>query len=195
MRRILILLLLAAPLCIQAQLKYDEKGPDFNPPTLERAKSKDYDPLNTETFSIWVNHHSVAAPKQQSERHAIWCTKEATYLAETYHTAWPLHYFHCTPNNYIEDCDTGEKYYMKQSIGYPVGETYWVRSLSYEWVMFVHVYPPLPPTCTTISTGGGGYSDDLEPGWGHEEELDHVSIASLQANQPLMKRKEVVIVY
>lgn len=196
MRQILLLLLLAAPLYCHAQLRYDETGPDFCLPTLERAKSQDYDPSNKATVSVWCNQHSVATPKARpSKCYAIWCTKDATYLATIFGTDYTTEPLTTSREHYIEDCDTGEKYYIKHYIGYPTGESFLLRTLGEEHVMIVGVYPPLPPTCTTISTGGAGPKAIYGKSSKYISPIDHVSITTLQNNQPLMKRVEVVVVY
>lgn len=197
MKNLIITLLLAMPMLAEAQLKYDEKGPDFHKPTLERA-AKDYDPLNTETFSIWADNHTIAEPentdREELYRYAMWCTKEATYVMTMYLTNWPLHYFHGCSNSYIEDCDTGVKYMLK-SASHPLDETYWMRTLAQEWVCTLDVFPPLPPTCKYVTFGGGEYTDDLKPGWSHTKNPEHVEVSRLQANQPLFKYQKAVVVY
>ena len=194
MRRIL-LLLLAAPLYCHAQLKYDETGPDYCPPTQERAKSQDYNPSKSSTFSVWVNQHSVAPKVKPYQNYAIWCTKDATYLATCFYTDFITEHIFASREHYIEDCDTGEKYYIKHYIGYPTGESFLLRSLAEEYVMWVGVYPPLPPTCTTITTGYEGPKAIVGASSKRVAPLDHASITSLQNNQQQMKRVEVVVVY
>lgn len=197
MRKILSLLLFAASLTGFAQLHYDEAPPQMKMPELVREVSPDYDPDNRETYAIYRSTHLIVTEKDEQDiittRHAIWCTREATYLAErTYFNNNPLVY-HPNPTAFIQDCATGIKYHQTGELGYPRDKgKYLVTTLPFTYVINIEVYPPLPATCTHVNYG---YENPDEPAESRTHmRFENRPIDSLQRNQFLMQEKAPTII-
>lgn len=201
MKKILSILFLAASIGCSAQLRYDAEGPRMMLPTLEREASPNYDVNNRDTYPIYRANHVVLREKSDGgvaleRQHAIWCTREATYLAERiYCDSYTPTMYH--PNNtaYIQDCATGVKYRQTGELGYPTNlGRYLVRGLYGTYVVNIEVYPPLPETCTSINYGIDALDDPRFPDAAKEWVTKDLKISDLQKNQRLMKYNPPTIV-
>lgn len=201
MKKILSLLFLAASLGCSAQLHYDTEAPKMMLPTLEREASSDYDVNNQDTYPIYRSHHMVVREKSNgaayvARQYAIWCTREATYLAERTYCGTPSpKVYHPNITGYIQDCATGIKYRQTGELGYPTTlGRYLVRGLYGTYTVNIEVYPPLPQTCTTINYGIDALDDPRFPDSAREWVTKDLNISELQKNQPLMKYNPPTIV-
>lgn len=196
MRKILSLLLFAVSLMGFAQLRYDEAPPKMKMPELVRDVSPDYDPNNRETFAIYRSTHLIGIDKGEQDfatRRAIWCTREATYLAERVYFSFAPQEYRPNPTAFIQDCATGIKYRQTGELGYPRDKgKYLVTALPYTFVINIEVYPPLPATCTHLSYG---YENDDEPAESRTHmRFENIPIDSLQSKQYLMLEKAPIII-
>ena len=196
MRKILSILFFAASLTGFAQLRYDEAAPQMKMPQLVRDVSPDYDPNNRETFAIYRSTHLIGTDKDEqivSGKRAIWCTREATYLAERIYFSYSPQEYQPNPTGFILDCATGIKYRQTGELGYPRDKgKYLVMALPYTYVINIEVYPPLPATCTHVSYG---YENPDEPAESRTHmRFENLTIDSLQRNQNLMQEKAPIII-
>ena len=199
MKKILSLLFLTASLGCSAQLRYDAEGPKMVLPTLEREASKDYDLNQQDSYPIYrANHQIVHDPKSNENRRdfAIWCTKEATYLAERTYCEQAYTEYHANPSGYIQDSATGIKYRQTGELGLPTNiGRYLVHGLYGTFNINIEVYPPLPETCTTINYGSDALDDPRFPDSAKERvRAKDLQISDLQNNQKLMKYNPPTIV-
>ena len=179
-------------------IKYDRAAPDIKLPEVEKA-SANYDPSDYKTFAVYTKLHTVEQPAggAMTDKDAIWCTKEGTYLARVDKMLWNERYFHTQSGCYLRDSRTGKKYPLRKVWGLPLDETYWLHSVAGEWFCRVFEFPPLDPGCTHIDII---YNKkplkhiEGTTGWGHPQDELNISIAELQANQSKMKFKPTVIV-
>lgn len=199
MKKILSLLFLAVSLSSSAQLRYDAEGPKMVLPTLEREACKDYDLSQQDTYPIYrANHQIVLDPKSSENRRdfAIWCTKEATYLAERIYCEQAYTEYHANPSGYIQDSATGIKYRQTGELGFPthIGR-YLVHGICGTYTVNIEVYPPLPETCTAIHYGRDALDDPRFPDSAKERVREKdLQIRDLQSNQRLMKYNPPTIV-
>lgn len=189
-----------APVAVKTDIVYDSEAPThILVPQVER-ESKDYNPLDYNTFAVFTGLHTVEAPvgEDQNEKYAIWCTKQGTYLAEKEKMLWDERYFQCPSDIFLRDSKTGKKYSLRKVWGLPLNETYWLHSVAGEWFCRVYEYGPLDPECVEIDI----VNDTNEPlehipgttGWGYTPNYMNVRVADLQANQQKMAYKKTVIV-
>lgn len=200
MKTILSLILMAAASPMAwAQLRYDAQPPQMQMPVLEREASAQYDLDNQDTYAVYRATHVVAEGTDRTRsyrEYAIWCTPQATYLAERVYGSKPYQVYHPNITGYIQDCATGIKYRQTDELGYPrhLGR-YLVHALPFTYIVNIEVYPPLPATCTSINYG---YDDCDDPAYpdsrkGRVRE-QNLQIETLQRNQPLMQVKLPTIV-
>lgn len=179
-------------------IHYDTEAPVHirKPKLLE--PSKGYISSDMSTFPIYGDAHIVEEPaiKKGKNSLAIWCTKEATYIAQIHHHYWKRTYYQCPSGTYIRDCSTGDKYYIKDHWGLPLDQTFFIDGISGEYICLVSVFPPLPETCTVIDLIEPHVTDIVDggPGWGHDDSCVNMSVAELQANQNKIKYKETKVI-
>lgn len=185
-----------------AKIKYDKEAPThIKVPRLLEIPGE-YDPSDKNTFPIYTDAHTVAMPAgyfyDVINRYAIWCTKEATYLAYVELQYWDLTYFLSTFNNYIRDVATGEKYKIIESNNgiIPLGKSYNIKGVAGQYVCIVDKYPPLPETCTVIDIMEDNVTDVVVngEGWSYGTRRYNVRIDQLQANQHITKYKPIRVI-
>lgn len=198
MKKILSILLLASSLACSAQWSYDAEGPKMLLPTLEREASPDYDLDNRDTYPVYRARHTIAPEEERSTARsfAIWCTKDATYLAERVLSTNSYMLYYPNVTGYIQDADTGIKYRQTDELGYPthIGR-YLIHGLPHAFIVNIEVYPPLPQTCTQINYGNDACQDPRFPDSAKERVREKgLKITDLQKNQELMKYNPPTIV-
>lgn len=178
-------------------IAYDDALPEIITPKLIKEAVK-YSKYDKHTFPVYGDEATVVTPTATDKLNttAVWCTKNATYVATLWQINWDLHYFQQSSNSCIVDCKTGEKYKIKSTLGLPLDMSYNIKGASGEWVCNVDVYPPLPETCTTIDIMEESIGDNVQngPGWGGALHLSNVPVARLQANQGIVKFRKTAIV-
>ncbi len=181
-----------------SQINYDASAPNHIriPQLIERPG--EYNPADKYTFPIYGNPHTVEQPLRDEgiETYAIWCTKNATYLAYVTSQYWDLHYHQQRHETFIRDVKTDTKYYITEALGLPMDISYNIKGVAGTYVCFVLKFPPLPASCTKIDIVEGSTTDVVENGlsWYSSKPLHNVSIADLQANQNITKYKEIKVI-
>ena len=181
-----------------SQINYDASAPNHIriPQLIERPGG--YNPADKYTFPIYGNPHTVEQPLRDEgiETYAIWCTKNATYLAYVTSQYWDLHYHQQRHETFIRDVKTDTKYYITEALGLPMDISYNIKGVAGTYVCFVLKFPPLPASCTKIDIVEGSTTDVVENGlsWYSSKPLHNVSIADLQANQYITKYKEIKVI-
>lgn len=201
MKKILSIWLLSGTLACSAQLRYDTEGPRMMLPTLEREATSDYDLENRDTYPIYRSQHTIAREDDgkgayRTRDFAIWCTREATYLAERVMCSQSYQMYHPNITGYIQDAATGIKYKQTSELGYPTNiGRYLVHGLPDTYIINIEVYPPLPETCTEINYGSDACDDPRFPDSAKQRVSNkNLKIADLQKNQQLMKYNPPTIV-
>ena len=169
------------------KLRYDKALPVV-PELSVIQDASHYNPEDKYTFPILGNETAVKPPKdlRRTKTLAIWCTEECTVVASLAQLQWDLHYFQQSSNSYIEDCETGKKYYLTGTYDKrPLDISYNIKGVAGEWICLFDLYPPLPKECTTINIIEGQITDDVKngPGWNGSLHIRNVPVAMLQANQ------------
>lgn len=181
-----------------SQINYDASAPNHIriPQLIERPG--EYNPADKYTFPIYGNPHTVEQPLRDEgiETYAIWCTKNATYLAYVTSQYWDLHYHQQRHETFIRDVKTDTKYYITEALGLPMDISYNIKGVAGTYVCFVLKFPSLPASCTKIDIVEGSTTDVVENGlsWYSSKPLHNVSIADLQANQNITKYKEIKVI-
>ena len=86
------------------EIQYDDSVPDFRRAVLT-DEAKEYSPLNHNTFATYSKPYTVRYPNADNdvEKMAIWCTREATFLARIHKIHWNKMYFHNSAKQYLRD--------------------------------------------------------------------------------------------
>ena len=181
----------------KATLNYDTI-PNFRLATLKKP-AENYDPEDYNTFAVYTHPHTVAPLQspQGTDNLAIWCTKEATYLAIVDEQMWTSRYHQTSKEVHLRDSQTGKTYPIIKLLGYPLEQVFWIEGIPGEWRCRVLVFPPLPKQCTTIDF----INDGPKPkhvkgttGWGIRKSLYKIPVSTLQAQQHIATFKETVVV-
>lgn len=178
-------------------IQYDKNPPNIIPPTVERP-ARQYNPADYNTFAVYTKLHTVAAPKNEEDKYAIWCTREGTYYVEMTKMTWNERYMQTRSSFRLRDSHNGKIYPIVKVWGLPMDETYWMHSIAGEWFCRVYEFPPLEPACTCIDILYGS-EEPLKhipgtTGWSMSEDRLEVSVAALQANQSKMTYVPTVVV-
>ena len=183
---------------LMSEIQYDDSVPDFSRALLV-SEAKNYDDMDINSFAVYTKPYTVKNPRTEKhiEKMAIWCTKDATYLAQIHKMHWNKMYFRNSSKMCIRDSKTRECYYIRHCIDYPMDSTFWINSIAGEWITIVDVYPPLPKECTKIDI----ICEDKElehidgtTGWVQQQEHRGISTAALQMQQSKMNFKETIII-
>ena len=119
----------------QTKITFDQEVLYYHKPQL-LSKANNYNATDYNTFAVYTAPHTVENPHSdiESERMAIWCTREATYLASITLQRWTEQYFHTGSKKHLRNSATGECYYIRNNGGYPLDSVYWIRSIAGQWV-------------------------------------------------------------
>lgn len=182
-----------------AVIKYDKTLP-IVPEISVIQNATNYDKEDKYTFPIYGDETTVAPPANSNsslKKVAIWCTKECTVVANLIQMLWDTHYFQRTSGDYIEDVQTGKRYYVKGTYdGFPMDMSYNIKGVSGEWICCLDVYPPLPEECTVINIIGQNVTDDVKNGaaWSGALRIRNVPVSLLQRNQSIVKFQKTKII-
>ena len=172
--------------------------PTFRLATLKKP-AENYDPEDYNTFAVYTHPHTVAPLQspQGTDNLAIWCTKDATYLAIVDEQMWTSRYHQTSKDVHLRDSQTGKTYPIIKLLGYPLDQVFWIEGIPGEWRCRILVFPPLPKQCTTIDI----INDGPKPkhvkgttGWGIRKSLYKIPVSTLQAQQHIATYKETVVV-
>lgn len=126
--------------------RYDEK-PAFHQAHLV-SEAKDYDKDNHKSWAVYNDAHLIKPVKENT--YAMWCTSEATYLAEACEMNWMREYFGRGGNSVLVD-QRGHQYKCKEVLGYPNDDLFWVEGNSGDYFAIVMVFEPIPRETETIT--------------------------------------------
>lgn len=178
-------------------IHYDEPPVHIRSPRLLHSPES-YNPEDQTTFPVYTDVQTVAGPLDSSliNRIAIWCTKNATYLAQVTEQHWDMHYHQLRSGSYIRDSKTGKKYYVIDHCGLPLDKSFHIKGVTGQYVCLLAKYPPLPPDCTRIDIIEDDVKDNVKNGlsWSGGTKMRNVSIATLQANQHITIYREVKVI-
>jgi hypothetical protein len=181
----------------KATLTYDTI-PKFRLATLKKP-AENYNPEDYNTFAVYTHPHTVAPLQspQGTDNLAIWCTKDATYLAIVDEQMWTSRYHQVSKDFHLRDSQTGKTYPIIKLLGYPLDQVFWIEGIPGEWRCRVLVFPPLPKRCTTIDI----INDGPQPkrvkgttGWGIRKSFYKIPVSTLQAQQLIAQFKETTVV-
>lgn len=133
-------------------IQYDDSAPNhIRTPHLLYVPDG-YDEKNRATYPIYTGVHTVGEPisKHNEDRIAIWCTKEATYVATVNQFYTDMVYIRRDNKSYIRDCNTGKKYEITEYLGLTLDSALGIKGVPGQYFCTVRKYPPLPDTCTII---------------------------------------------
>lgn len=133
-------------------IRYDDSAPShIRTPHLSYAPDG-YDEKNRATYPIYTGVHTVGEPISiyNEDRVAIWCTKEATYVATVNQFYTDIVYIRHDYRSYIRDCNTGKKYEITEYLGLTLDSALGIKGVPGQYFCTVRKYPPLPDTCTII---------------------------------------------
>ena len=183
---------------LMSEIQYDDSVPDFSRALLV-SKAKNYDDMDINSFAVYTKPYTVNNPRteNQIEKMAIWCIKNATYLAQIHKMHWNRMYFRNSSKMSIRDSKTGEYYYIRHCLNYPMDSTFWINSIAGEWIVIVNEFPPLPKECTFIDI-----LDESEAPKKSDGNTDctknigyrGIRVSALQMQQSKMDFKETIII-
>ncbi len=127
-------------------IHYDEP-PHFHKPTLIR-EANNYNKDNSGSWAEYTDAHLIKPLAHNAM--ALWRTPDATYIAVAREQNWTREYFGEGPNDILID-NNGRQYKLKEVQDYPIGNIFWVRGNTGDWIAFVKVYEPLAPGVKTIN--------------------------------------------
>ncbi len=179
-------------------LTYDAEPPQHIREARLVKPVTNYDPTDSETFPAYEDVQTVAEPvsDRMIDRVALWCTKDATYLAFVTEQHWGRHYYQLKSDTYIRDVRTGKKYFVVSHPPFPLDVSYFIYGLPGQHNCMLSIFPPLPPSCTLIDIVESDVTDKVKnaPGWGGGIKLYGVDVSRLQANQYISKYKPIKVV-
>ena len=126
--------------------RYDEV-PIFHQAHLV-SEAKDYNKDNYQSWAVYNDAHLIKPVKEKT--YAMWCTPEATYLAEACEMNWMREYFGRGGNNILVD-QRGHQYKCKDVLGYPNNDLFWVEGYSGDYFAIVMVFEPIPMETENIT--------------------------------------------
>ena len=126
--------------------RYDET-PTFHLAHLV-SEAKDYNKDNHQSWAVYDDAHLINPVKENT--FAMWCTPEATYLAEACEMNWMREYFGRGGNNILVD-QRGHQYKCKDVLGYPNDDIFWVEGSSGDYFAIVMVFEPIPMETETVT--------------------------------------------
>ena len=183
---------------LMSEIQYDNSVPDFSRALLV-SKAKNYDDMDINSFAVYTKPYTVNNPRteNQIEKMAIWCTKDATYLAQ-------IHRIHgssmdCRDSGQmsIRVGNTGASYYVRHCLDYAMGSTFWINSIAGEWIVIVNEFPPLPKECTFIDIldeSEAPKKTDDNTGCTKNIGYRGIRVSALQMQQSKMDFKETIII-
>ena len=168
---------------------YDDE-PQIKSPTFVK-KGKKYDKDNHETWEVYNNAHLIKPVKEGTM--ALWNTPEATYIAIAHEQNWMREYFGHSSETILID-NRGHRYKLKELRGLPTDQQFWIEGYSGDFIAFLMVFEPLPPSLTSftfIEPDGEPFEMTLASWAG--QILNDLKVEELRANQHLFEPIERVI--
>lgn len=164
--------------------------PEIKTPTFIKKGAK-YDKDNHETWSVFDNPHLIKPTYEGTM--ALWNTPEATYIAVAHEQNWMREYYGLSSETMLMD-NRGHRYKLKELRGLPTEQQFWIEGYSGDFIAFLMVFEPLPPSLTTFTY--------IEPEvenfdmWGADPEgqiINNINVQELRKNQHLFAPIERII--
>ena len=160
--------------------------PQLRKPRVElehMSENKPYDMQNWNTWKVMTDAHLIKPVKDETM--ALWRTPEATYLAIGYEQNWTTEYWSFERDIKLVD-NTGHQYKIREALGLPLDELFFMKGNSGDYVAYVLVFDPLPLDISTITY----IEPEGEPfnAWGANwsgKVISNLSIQDLRENQKL----------
>lgn len=182
---------------VQGTMTYHEYDsiPQFHKPRMKlehMSENKPYDRQNWNTWKVMTDAHLIK-PLQDGTL-ALWRTPEATYVAVGYEQNWTTEYFDFKQGTMLVD-EAGHQYKLREAVGVPKDELFFMEGNSGDYVAFLLVFDPLPLELTEITY----IEPDGEPfdAWGANwsgNVVSNISIQQLRDNQRLFEYHPRMIV-
>ena len=169
--------------------------PQLRKPRVEKehmSEDKPYDMQNWNTWKVMTDAHLIKPVKDETM--ALWRTPEATYLAIGYEQNWTTEYWSFERDIKLVD-NTGHQYKIREALGLPLDELFFMKGNSGDYVAYVLVFDPLPLDVSSIT--------DIEPegepfnAWGANwsgNVIPNISVQQLRENQKLFNYHPRMIV-
>ena len=182
---------------VQGTLTYHNYDtiPQFHKPRLVRehmGENKPYDRQDWNTWKVLTDAHLIK-PLQDGTI-ALWRTPEATYVAIGYEQNWTTEYFSFDQGVMLID-EAGHQYKLREAVGIPKDELFFMEGNSGDYVAFLLVFDPLPlelmeitfvePSGEPFNAWGANWSGNVVP---------NISIQQLRDNQRLFEYHPRMIV-
>ena len=160
--------------------------PQLRKPRVEKehmSEDKPYDMQNWNTWKVMTDAHLIKPVKDETM--ALWRTPEATYLAIGYEQNWTTEYWSFERDIKLVD-NTGHQYKIREALGLPLDELFFMKGNSGDYVAYVLVFDPLPlkvSSFTYIEPEGEPFN-----AWGANwsgNVISNLSIQQLRENQKL----------
>ena len=169
--------------------------PQLRKPRVElehMSENKPYDMQNWNTWKVMTDAHLIKPVKDETM--ALWRTPEATYLAIGYEQNWTTEYWSFERDIKLVD-NTGHQYKIREALGLPLDELFFMKGNSGDYVAYVLVFDPLPLDISTITY----IEPEGEPfnAWGANwsgKVISNLSIQDLRENQKLFDYYPRVVV-
>ena len=170
---------------------YDTKPQYHQPRLLREHLNKDipYDMQNWDSWKVLTDAHLIKPVPDGTK--AIWITPEATYMAVAYEQNWTREYWGFSWGteraNVLLD-DAGRQYKLREVLGVPKNEMFFMEGNAGDYIAYLEVYDPLPldvKTFTLVVPEGEPFN-----AWGAswKGSVQHnLSIEQLRANQKLFE--------
>ena len=169
--------------------------PQLRKPRVElehMSENKPYDMQNWNTWKVMTDAHLIKPVKDETM--ALWRTPEATYLAIGYEQNWTTEYWSFERDIKLVD-NTGHQYKIREALGLPLDELFFMKGNSGDYVAYVLVFDPLPLDISTITY----IEPEGEPfnAWGANwsgKVIPNISVQQLRENQKLFDYYPRVVV-
>lgn len=182
------------PAPTKSTIRYDDSIPSHIRTPHLLYSPEGYDVKNKATYPIYTGVHTVAEPmsRYNEDRIAIWCTKEATYVATVNQFYTDIVYIRHDNDSYILDCSTGKKYNIMEYIGLTLDTALGIKGIPGQYFCTIRKYPPLPDTCTIIDVMT--HENDIwfikDEKYTNNMSVKGILVSTLQSNQYITQLKE-----
>jgi hypothetical protein len=164
--------------------------PQFHKPHLV-SEAKNYDKDKHESWAVYDDAHLIKPVADGT--YAMWCTPEATYLAEACEMNWMREYFSRGGNVMLID-QQGHQYKCKGVLNYPNDKLFWNEGVTGDHFAVVCIFEPIPlelENITIVVPEGEPFAM-----WGADwsGKVQGLNIKELRQNQKLFQYHPRVVV-
>ena len=168
--------------------RLDASAPPLKTPVLVKGPDN-YDPKNWRTFPVYSGFSTVLFPNnlEGSNKYAMWCTKDSTYLVETLLHRRGVYRQEKRDGICIRVSNSGETFYPKSFWGIPQDTKYMISGHDNDYICLVSVFEGLPPGASKIDIIKGSETADSH------NSCFKVPISELQDNQQCLVGKPWIL--